>query len=66
MEYPTITAVWDKFQGMFDTLSEAIYYLPAYRAYHWQLLEELYNDNVMYAEMRISLKEVSLLKCLYL
>lgn len=45
---------------MFDTLTEAIYYLPAFRAYHWQLLEELYNDNVMYAELRISLKEVSI------
>ncbi|KAL7726878.1 hypothetical protein ACLKA6_000894 [Drosophila palustris] len=56
LEYPTITAVWDRFQGMFDTLTEAIFYLPAFRAYHWQLLEELYNDNVMYAELRISLK----------
>ncbi|XP_017856626.1 PREDICTED: adenosine deaminase CECR1 [Drosophila arizonae] len=58
LEYPTITAVWNKFQAMFDTLTEAIYYLPAFRAYHWQLLEELYNDNVMYAELRISLKEI--------
>ncbi|XP_030562809.1 adenosine deaminase 2 [Drosophila novamexicana] len=58
LEYPTITAVWNRFQGMFDTLTEAIYYLPAYRAYHWQMLEELYNDNVMYAELRISLREL--------
>ncbi|XP_034486059.1 adenosine deaminase 2 [Drosophila innubila] len=58
LEYPTITAVWDRFQGMFDTLTEAIYYLPAFRAYHWQLLEELYNDNIMYAELRISLREL--------
>ncbi|KAH8414660.1 hypothetical protein KR215_011734, partial [Drosophila sulfurigaster] len=58
LEYPTITAVWDKFQGMFDTLSEAIYYLPAFRAYHWQLLEELFNDNVMYAELRVGLHEL--------
>ncbi|EDV90681.1 adenosine deaminase 2 [Drosophila grimshawi] len=58
LEHPTITVVWNKFQGMFDTLRDAIYYLPAYRAYHWQLLEELYNDNVMYAELRISLSEL--------
>lgn len=58
VEYPTITSVWAKFQGMFDTLTEAIYYLPAFRAYHWQLLEELYHDNVMYAELRISMRHV--------
>lgn len=58
LEYPTITAVWTRFQGMFDTLTEAIFYLPAFRAYHWQLLEELYNDNVMYAELRISMREL--------
>ncbi|KAH8407175.1 hypothetical protein KR222_009972, partial [Zaprionus bogoriensis] len=58
LEYPTITAVWTKFQDMFNTLTEAIYYLPAFRAYHWQLLEELYNDNVMYAELRISLRQI--------
>lgn len=44
---------------MFDTLTEAISYLPAFRAYHWQLLEELYNDNIMYAELRINLHQVS-------
>lgn len=59
MEYPTITSVWNRFQGMFDTLTEAISYLPAFRAYHWQLLEELYNDNIMYAELRINLHQVS-------
>jgi len=48
---------------MFDTLTEAIFYLPAFRAYHWQLLEELYNDNVMYAELRISMREVSAMIC---
>ncbi|ALC46795.1 Adgf-C [Drosophila busckii] len=58
IEYPTITSVWDRFQNMFDALTDAIYYLPAYRAYHWQLLEELYNDNVMYAELRISFREI--------
>ncbi|XP_030371027.1 adenosine deaminase 2-like [Scaptodrosophila lebanonensis] len=57
-EYPTITAVWNKFQDMFTTLGDALCYLPVFRAYHWQLLEELYNDNVMYVEIRTSLKEL--------
>ncbi|XP_043654386.1 adenosine deaminase 2 [Drosophila teissieri] len=56
LEYPTITQVWDRFQDMFDSLSDALTYLPAFRAYHWQMLEELYNDNVMYAEIRTSCK----------
>ncbi|XP_015037138.2 adenosine deaminase 2 isoform X1 [Drosophila pseudoobscura] len=56
LEYPTITKVWDRFQDMFDTFGDAIRYLPAFRAYHWQMLEELYNDNVMYAEIRSSFK----------
>jgi len=59
VEYPTITEVWDRFQDMFDVLGDAITYLPAFRAYHWQMLEELYNDNVMYAEIRTSCKTVS-------
>ncbi|EDV42744.1 uncharacterized protein Dana_GF16876 [Drosophila ananassae] len=58
LEYPTITQVWDKFQDMFDVLGDAIAYLPAFRAYHWQMLEELYNDNVMYAEIRTSCKKL--------
>ncbi|XP_068152754.1 adenosine deaminase 2 [Drosophila tropicalis] len=58
LEYPTITSVWSKFQDMFDTLGDAISFLPAFRAYHWQMMEELYNDNVMYAEVRTSLKEL--------
>jgi len=43
---------------MFDGLSDALIYLPAFRAYHWQMLEELYNDNVMYTEIRTSFKTV--------
>ncbi|KAI8044491.1 hypothetical protein M5D96_000660 [Drosophila gunungcola] len=56
LEYPTITHVWDRFQDMFDVLGDAITFLPAFRSYHWQMLEELYNDNIMYAEIRTSCK----------
>ncbi|XP_020817751.1 adenosine deaminase CECR1 [Drosophila serrata] len=58
LEYPTITHVWDRFQDMFDVIGDALAYLPAFRAYHWQMLEELYNDNVMYAEIRTSCKKL--------
>lgn len=43
---------------MFKTIGDALNYVDAYRAYHWQMLEELYNDNVMYAEVRLGFKEV--------
>lgn len=58
VEYSSINRVWNKFQNMFKTISDVLLYLPAYRSYHWQMLEELYNDNVMYAEVRLMLYEV--------
>lgn len=59
VEYPSLNSVWTKFQNMFSTIGDALLYIPAYRSYHWQMLEELYNDNVMYAEVRLSFHEVS-------
>ncbi|XP_065362192.1 adenosine deaminase 2 [Calliphora vicina] len=58
LEYSSINTVWTKFQNMFRTISDALLYLPAYRSYHWQMLEELYNDNVMYAEVRLNFYEL--------
>ncbi|KAH8337359.1 hypothetical protein KR059_008321, partial [Drosophila kikkawai] len=58
LEYPTITHVWDRFQDIFSVLGDALSYLPAFRAYHWQMFEELYNDNLMYVEIRSSCKKL--------
>lgn len=44
---------------MFTTVSGIFAYEPTYRAYHRQLLEELYADNVMYVEMRTGLSPVN-------
>lgn len=44
---------------MFTTVSGIFDYLPTYLAYHRRLLEELYDDNVMYLEMRSGLSPVS-------
>lgn len=44
---------------MFSTINDVLRYLPAFRAYTWRMLEELYEDNVMYAEVRMDFKEVS-------
>ncbi|XP_049303367.1 adenosine deaminase 2 [Bactrocera dorsalis] len=57
-DYPTIKHVWRKFQNMFSTINDVLRYLPAFRAYTWRMLEELYEDNVMYAEVRMDFKEL--------
>ncbi|KAL9892396.1 adenosine deaminase 2-like [Glossina fuscipes fuscipes] len=54
-DYPTINKVWGKFVQMFFGLWDAVQYLPAAKAFYWRLLEELYEDNVMYAELRVEL-----------
>lgn len=43
---------------MFSTMSDVLLYLPAYRAYHWQMLQEMYDDNIMYSEVRMNMYEV--------
>jgi adenosine deaminase CECR1 len=43
---------------MFLTINGIFSYVPTFKAYHRRLLEELYEDNVMYLEMRTSLSEV--------
>lgn len=43
---------------MFTTANGIFSYAPTYKAYHRQLLQELYEDNVMYLEMRTGLSGV--------
>lgn len=52
-------SVWKHFQNMFTTVNGIFSYVPTYIAYHRRLLEELYEDNVMYLEMRSGLSPVS-------
>lgn len=52
IDYPDIDVVWDRFQKMFETVKEAITYYPVYVDYHVQMLQEMLNDNIMYAEIR--------------
>ncbi|XP_073829040.1 adenosine deaminase 2-like [Musca autumnalis] len=58
LEYATINHVWTKFQNQFSTMSDVLLYLPAYRAYHWQMLQEMYDDNIIYAEVRMNMYEL--------
>jgi adenosine deaminase CECR1 len=43
---------------MFTIVKSFFDYLPTYRAYYRQLLQELYDDNVMYAELRTGMGDV--------
>uniref|UniRef100_A0A1I8PP88 Adenosine deaminase n=2 Tax=Stomoxys calcitrans TaxID=35570 RepID=A0A1I8PP88_STOCA len=58
LEYPTINRVWSKFQNMFSTISDVLLYIPAYRSFYWQMMEEMYNDNIMYSEIRMNFYEL--------
>ncbi|CRK88796.1 CLUMA_CG002502, isoform A [Clunio marinus] len=55
VDYPDANAVWTRFQNMFTTIRGILDYAPTYKAFHWRLLEEHYEDNVMYVELRASL-----------
>uniref|UniRef100_A0A1A9WDK6 Adenosine deaminase n=1 Tax=Glossina brevipalpis TaxID=37001 RepID=A0A1A9WDK6_9MUSC len=54
-DYPSINKVWGRFVQMFFGVWDALHYLPAAKAFYWRLLEELYEDNIMYAELRVEL-----------
>lgn len=58
-DFPNANSVWNKFQYMFTTVNGIFSYLPTYVAYHRRILEELYEDNVMYAEIRTGVSPVS-------
>lgn len=58
IDYPDIDVVWKKFQNMFETVRDAIRYYPVYVDYHTQMLQEMVDDNVMYAEIRTGAGEL--------
>lgn len=57
-----VNAVWSAFQNMFGVIEGMLMYEPIYKAFHRQLLQEMYEDNVMYVELRTGLSSVSSLE----
>uniref|UniRef100_A0A1B0A7S8 Adenosine deaminase n=1 Tax=Glossina pallidipes TaxID=7398 RepID=A0A1B0A7S8_GLOPL len=51
--YPTKKEIWNRYKTMYYTIFDVINYLPVFRTFHWHMLEQLYDDNVTYAEIRL-------------
>ncbi|RZC40862.1 adenosine deaminase CECR1-A-like [Asbolus verrucosus] len=50
--YSNIETVWKKFRNMFSTTYDLFSYRPVFQDCIYQLLQELYDDNIMYAELK--------------
>ncbi|XP_076240571.1 adenosine deaminase [Calliopsis andreniformis] len=54
-KYANIDAAWSKFQGIFTFINPLVTYRPVYEDHFLKALEELYEDNVIYLELRSTL-----------
>jgi adenosine deaminase CECR1 len=57
-EYPNINAVWSSFEKYFVTSGGLICYEPVFHDYFYKGLEEFYEDNVQYMEIRTTLPTI--------
>jgi len=56
---PNRKKIWERFENIFTTVDRLYKHRPTYCAFHKRLLEELCEDNIIYAEIRASLSPVS-------
>ncbi|KAM9683505.1 adenosine deaminase 2 isoform 3-T4 [Dama dama] len=63
--YTDQDAIWAKFKTIFFVMGDLVRYAPVFRDYLSQGLEEFYQDNVLYLEIRASLYPVSRRKYLW-
>lgn len=50
--YPNVESVWSKFKKTFTTTYDLFSYRPVFEKYIYQVLKELYDDNVLYTELK--------------
>nr|CAD7454028.1 unnamed protein product [Timema tahoe] len=56
--YPTINEVWEKFQDIFTMVNGLTRWRVAFEMYYNQVLQEFYEDNVMYLEIRGTIPKI--------
>uniref|UniRef100_A0A2H1W0Y1 Adenosine deaminase n=1 Tax=Spodoptera frugiperda TaxID=7108 RepID=A0A2H1W0Y1_SPOFR len=57
-DYQDMNAIWQRFSKVGKTMGSLISYRPIRERYCYETLKQFYNDNIMYAEIRISLFSV--------
>lgn len=58
MDYPDTNIAWNFFEKKITTISGVINYVEALKENYYQILQQHYDDNVMYLEMRGLLQDV--------
>ncbi|CAL1685808.1 unnamed protein product [Lasius platythorax] len=53
--YPTVDKAWEKFRSIFNFMHSWLSYRPVFEDIYYHILQEFYEDNVMYAEIRSTL-----------
>ncbi|KAG8034387.1 hypothetical protein G9C98_007463 [Cotesia typhae] len=53
--YPDVNSAWKKFMNIFILITPMLTYRPVYEDHFYQGLKELYEDNVLYLELRSTL-----------
>lgn len=62
-QFSDINAVWDRLMAIFAVVGPLLGYVPVWRGYYKQALQEMYDDNVQYLEVRSSFGTVRAALC---
>ncbi|XP_076449533.1 adenosine deaminase 2-like isoform X1 [Babylonia areolata] len=54
--YPSIRAVWQRFEPYFMGVLPAVNYRPVFTSYLWQTMKEALDDGVLYLELRFTVE----------